>query len=231
MESLRQDALRRLVVEEKRADVAESARASAEKENARLREHTKKANDLVLELARKAALDLGFELGPEHDVRGLLFGALQAAQIGRESRKQVAEITRQREEALEELKIEREFKQRVFDALGNGRDDRWKPGEHWTEAVRRLVAESSSLAQKAQEAESTHRMLYNFVERLAKWPVRTGLPIIRDTFDVARLARNLIDEIDSPKAVTLRALPSAPATPESVNNRLTDTPRDEKEPR
>jgi hypothetical protein len=150
MESLRQDALRRLVVEEKRADVAESARASAEKENARLREHTKKANDLVLELARKAALDLGFELGPEHDVRGLLFGALQAAQIGRESRKQVAEITRQREEALEELKIEREFKQRVFDALGNGRDDRWKPGEHWTEAVRRLVAESSSLAQKAQ---------------------------------------------------------------------------------
>lgn len=92
-------------------------------------------------------------------------------------------------------------------------------GEKAAEYFRRAVA-----------AEATHRVLYDFVETLGKWPVRTSLPI-RDMFDTAKLARDLIEEIDSPTAAALRALSDSEAKgvhntvnmAEAVNNPDSET--------
>jgi hypothetical protein len=173
MESLRQDALRRLVVEEKRADVAESARASAEKD--------------------AASKQVGLNLYEERVQR------LEAS---------VAEIARQREEAKDQA---REW---LKDANTQAR------------RVRELEAESSSLAQKAQEAERERAVILQAVQDL----MADSSYVILHNHGWATL-KKWVDgtAIFPPQApqrdIVARALPSAPATPESVNNRLIDMDR------
>jgi hypothetical protein len=208
MESLRQDALRRLVVEEKRADVAESARASAEKA---MSDMTGAVMQDLADLLN--VLGLGDHARPQ-----------TPHEVFRECIASVAEITQQREEAEGANILNRNALKQAKEEASAAMEAMSVCCEAAADAVKRSFtakAESSSLAQKAQEAER-ERCISIMLPFISWWEHERVLSLVRALPSVP-----IIGVCEAPPEKHCAwigngcdkhfpRLPSAPSTPESM---------------